>query len=302
MTLNKIYEAIKSPRLAWIETARRLNRVYHTRLYQRPYNPQGIDVFAEDWDNLLILDACRYDSFADFDSDLPGKLDYRYSRGSATREFVEANFADRSLHDVVYVSANAWYQRLRDDINASVYKFVNLETEENQDKEVGIELPKAVSESALIAAKEYPNKRLVIHYMQPHYPYIGPMGRDLISPKSGMTRSILESGCSKDKIKSIYRENLEIVLREVKSLLPNLPGKSVVTSDHGELIGDRSFPIPYAEYGHPRGTYVEPLVRVPWLTYANGERKDIVVEEPQEDVLATSSSVDDRLRDLGYRV
>lgn len=302
MIHTKINEAVQSPQLAVIETARRLNRAYYTRLYQRSYNPQGIDVFAEDWDNLLILDACRYDSFAHFNFDLPGELDYRYSRGSATREFIEANFRDQSLHDVVYVSANAWYQRLRDEINANVYKFVNLEAEENQDEEVGIELPKTVSEHALTLEQEHPNKRLVIHYMQPHYPYIGPIGRDLINPKAGMTKAILDSECSKNKVEAIYRENLEIVLDDIKSLLPQLPGKSVVTSDHGELIGDRSFPIPYTEYGHPRGTYVEGLVKVPWFTYTNGERKEIVAEDPQEDVFATSDAVDNRLRNLGYRM
>lgn len=37
-------------------------------------------VMDEDWDNLLILDACRFDMFENRNI-LPGQLDYIYSKG-----------------------------------------------------------------------------------------------------------------------------------------------------------------------------------------------------------------------------
>jgi hypothetical protein len=70
---------------------RELNRLYHTRGNRRAYNPDGVDVLAEDWDNLLILDACRYDAFA-ARADLPGRLERRRSRGSHTSEFLSGIF------------------------------------------------------------------------------------------------------------------------------------------------------------------------------------------------------------------
>ena len=82
-----------------------INRLYYTARNPDNYNANGISVFTEDWDNLVILDACRYDYFAE-QSNLNGTLTTRISRASATREWVRANFTDRQLHDVVYVSAN----------------------------------------------------------------------------------------------------------------------------------------------------------------------------------------------------
>jgi len=43
---------------------RRINTLYHSRLGSRIGNPQGIDIFGQDWDNLIILDARRYDEFS----------------------------------------------------------------------------------------------------------------------------------------------------------------------------------------------------------------------------------------------
>ena len=58
-----------------------------------------------DWDVLLILDACRFDLFSDV-IDIPGDLRRVHSLGSSTEEFLRANFANETLHDTVYVTAN----------------------------------------------------------------------------------------------------------------------------------------------------------------------------------------------------
>jgi len=36
-----------------------------------------------------------------------------------------------------------------------------------------------------------------------------------------------------------YNENLDIVLTEIEALLDELDGKSVITADHGNLVGER---------------------------------------------------------------
>ncbi|KXB01998.1 hypothetical protein AKJ44_01685 [candidate division MSBL1 archaeon SCGC-AAA261F17] len=54
-----------------------------------------------------------------------------------------------------------------------------------------------------------------------------------------------------------YENNLRAALAEVKKLAERLPGKTVVTSDHGELLGEDGL------YGHG---WRHPLLReVPWL-------------------------------------
>jgi hypothetical protein len=108
--LRKLRLAVEDPDLA----VRELYRAYHRRLYTRSRNADGIDVFEQDWDNLIVLDACRFDVFAAVADSLPGTLERRTSQAATTPEFVRANFGGRDLHDTVYVTQNTWYLKLRD--------------------------------------------------------------------------------------------------------------------------------------------------------------------------------------------
>lgn len=103
-SLSRLQRGLKSPNLLF----RELNRLYYRRLNLRTYNSAGVDILAEDWDNLLILDACRYDMFKSY-AELPGRLEHRISKGSATYEFLSGNFKERSALDTVYATANPNY-------------------------------------------------------------------------------------------------------------------------------------------------------------------------------------------------
>jgi hypothetical protein len=266
----------------------------------RQSHAESLNGFAtrpEDWDNLIILDACRYDEFARR-SELPGQTDYRISRGSTSPEFVRGNFGGKRLHDVVYVTANDWYAKTKDDIDAEIHAFDFVE----RDVMDGVtSRPETVSAAARQAMESYPNKRLIIHYMQPHWPYLGPTGEKF---KEGPLHEVIwETDATHADVMQAYRENLDIVLAEVELLLDDLPGKTVVSADHGELLGDRERPIPIKTYRHPEGVYVDSLVKVPWHVYQNGERKEIVAEQPAEgedDI--DIEAVEQHLADLGYRV
>lgn len=66
-----------------------------------------------------------------------------------------------------------------------------------------------------------------------------------------------------------YRKNIEAALKSVKNLAQHLSGKMVVTSDHGELLGENG------NYGHPLGSTNRILRDVPWLeVYSSGKRSD----------------------------
>ena len=107
----------------------------------------------------------------------------------------------------------------------------------------------------------------------------------------------------REQVLAAYRENLDLVLPHVEALLETLSGKSVVTSDHGNLVGERGFPIPIRMYGHPRGLHHEELLSVPWLESERDERRRTVAEPPVDadaDADADEGVVADRLRALGY--
>lgn len=102
-----------------------------------------------------------------------------------------------------------------------------------------------------------------------------------------------------DTLWAAYRSNLELVMEPVWRLVESLDGKTVVTSDHGNLIGERGWPVPMRLYGHPTGVRLPGLVRVPWAT-VEGERREIEGEETTDN-LADDGVVAERLEDLGYR-
>ncbi|WP_330632551.1 hypothetical protein [Halocatena halophila] len=272
-----------------------INQIYnHWRAGQR-YNPDGIDIFDEDWDTLIILDACRYDEFQ-ARSTLDGRLEHRISRGSTSPEFVRGNFSGKTLHDVVYVSANAWFAQLKDDIDAEVhsYEFVDRDAKDGITSK-----PETVTAAALDALSEYPNKRLIIHYMQPHWPYLGPTGDKF--PDARFFKGVRSEETTHEDIMQAYRENLDLVLEEVETLLDHDVGKTVVTADHGELLGDREKPIPIKAYRHPEGIHVDSLVKVPWQIFETDERRVIKSERPESfEPEVTDEQVTENLRDLGY--
>ncbi|MDQ2051398.1 hypothetical protein RBH26_13020 [Natronolimnohabitans sp. A-GB9] len=271
---------------------------------------EGVDVIAADWDNLVILDACRYDLF-EARNRLEGDLRAVRSKGSDSWEFMERNFEGRTLHDTVYVTANPHVYELSD----GTFHAVENVLESRWDEETGTVRPEAVVEEAIAAHERYPDKRLIVHFMQPHFPFLGPTGRtfdhmgiesldsderDAPNPWFGL---IYEGAVDAETVLTAYRENLDLAFPHVEELLEALSGKSVVTADHGNLIGERGFPIPMRMYGHPRGLDREEVRTVPWLEVDAVDRRKVVAEPPREateDETTDEDVVEDRLSALGY--
>jgi len=281
---------------------RELNRQYFRRFSRGPYNPDGVAVVNEEWDNLVILDACRYDDFAAL-HDLPGELHARESLGSHTVEFLEANLAGRELLDTVYVTASPQYQLK--GIDADFHAVENVWDGADWDEDAGTVRPETMADRAIAAADRYPNKRLLVHLIQPHYPFLGEttaFGGHLKEPGAIDIWGKLMKGTvetTPERVRAAYRRNLELALPAVRRLLETLGGRTVVTADHGNMFGERSFPVPIREWGHPPGLYTEQLVRVPWLVH-EGERREVIATAPSETDTAMESDPAERLQQLGY--
>ncbi|WP_123620074.1 hypothetical protein [Halorubrum sp. CSM-61] len=263
---------------------------------------------SEDWDTLVLLDACRYDTFSDV-STLNGNLQSVQSKGSWSWEFMEENFEGRDLHDTVYVTANPYAEDLSHDI------FHTIESVLSEWKDdLGTVLPADVTQAAIEASETYPNKRLIVHYMQPHQPWIGPTA-DAICERaevSGWMHNRVEGDhgrgefglvrdgvISHDEMEQAYQESLEITLDHVQQLLDTVPGRSVVTADHAELLGERIIPLTRRRYGHPMNLKCKTLRRVPWLEIPSETRRDVSPDPPVESTM-TLESREDRLTALGY--
>ena len=102
-------------------------------------------------------------------------------------------------------------------------------------------------------------------------------------------------------LRHAYEENVRYVLDYVEDLLPELHGKTVISADHGELLGERIWLIPVRGFEHEKTLFVGDLVRVPWLVVETGERKSIAAEPPMRGTDYKDERVIDRLEALGYR-
>ncbi|WP_092704600.1 alkaline phosphatase family protein [Halovenus aranensis] len=248
-------------------------------------------------------------------SQLEGTLSSRVSKGSSTVEWLRANFDGRDLRDTVYVTANPQLEENRDRWDIQLHKTINVWLDEGWDDETGTVRAETMTEAALEAAEQFPHKRLVVHYMQPHYPFVpaetdfdkkhlqqidgegdGPSSENVWNQKFKGELNI-----SRDELWAIYVDNLQYVLKYVEELLTDLSGRTVVTADHGNYVGERASPLPIQEYGHPRGLYDDPVVRVPWLVHEHGSRRNIRRSNIQSSNGVEMETVSDRLRDLGYR-
>lgn len=288
--------------------ARECNRVYHRRLYRREFNTDGLDVMAADWDTLIVLDACRYDTF-EAECDLPGRLERRESRGSHTVEFLAGNFADRDLEDTVYVTASPQLRRWWDRIDTKLHDVIDVWREDGWNDEHHTVLPETMMAYALDAHDRYPNKRLVVHFLQPHYPFID-APRELNPRRFGDTDDrpdiwgLLRRGdadVDPESVRRAYRDNLNRALPAVRELMDELDGRTVVTSDHGNMFGERAAPLPIREWGHPPGIYTDPLVSVPWHVHESGARRRITRgESADEEGPVDEDVLTDRLEQLGY--
>lgn len=238
-----------------------------------------------DWNNLLILDATRFDVFQEtYSPFLRGKLIKAETNSSCTEEWLARNWTEH--YDLTYVSGNPYVNSrgvpLRKYGGAGI---INGYIAKNHFKRI-IDVwkfgwsnklqtvpPQAMNEAVL---KMTDRTNLIVHYVQPHWPYIG---KTRFAAGNGhRLRENVEKGLySKKKLSKLtpqkhrkskaymeqnrkaYIDNLKLVLGAVSELVPHLEGKTVVSADHGEFLGEEGF------HSHPC-FFEHPLLRtVPWL-------------------------------------
>ncbi|MEA5407682.1 hypothetical protein VB773_08950 [Haloarculaceae archaeon H-GB2-1] len=256
---------------------------------------------AEDWDNLIILDACRYDTLTELHS-LQGRLRPVVSQGGTSKEFFDRNFTEDAYPNTVYVSGNSHLQRVESRFHDRLRPFKDDRDPlwpDRFDDPPDTVLPETMVEWTLDAHEEYPNKRLIAHFMQPHAPFYGDIGEQIFTRGPNWYEEVEAGNLSPRDARQAYRETLELALPHVETLVEELPGKTVVTADHGELFGENIFGLA----GHPGGDiYLSDLVTVPWLEIEGDERKEIVPGTATEGPTEMTDEMRETLRDLGYVV
>jgi len=172
-------------------------------------------------------------------------------------------------------------------------------------------------EPVLAQALEYRHAdSLVVHYQQPHTPYIGAeqeLGHadseaavpGQVAPVDKPIWDRIERGeIDDDRLRELYWSNVErvrpAVLRTIDELCEVFESV-VVTADHGEALGE------HGVYAHPRQPQHPKVREVPWVEVSGltprGERgaRQAYVPDAPGDVDRSDDDLDERLRMLGYR-
>lgn len=254
----------------------------------------GINVMDKDWDNLILLDSYRADLFRE-QSCLEGDLSIFVSQGTWSLEFIVNNFRESKFHDTVVVTANPYYQRYEKIDQNTFHSIVYCEKTE------GIESFDEVTKKAIEASEEFPNKRLIIHYMKPHAPHVGETS-DTYREKFGNVFPgmflLYRSGViSKPILKQSYTDTINTIEPKVQNLIDNINGKSVVSSDHGENLGETYFGLTQVGHGNP----TPECYNIPWLEMEYDERREITEKQPTNPTTVDEEALENSLRALGYQ-
>lgn len=264
----------------------------------------GENIFEEDWDILIILDACRPDLLREVASEYGWieNVETRDSVGTATKHWMEKTFPSirrDTLKETAYICANPFSGHL---LTSSQFGKIDEVWKWGWDNEEGTVPPRPVTDAAISVAREVEPKRLLIHYMQPHTPFLNSKESPRLSLEN-FTGSgsrplddweLVEMGeRSECAVWEGYKANLQTVLNDVELLRENVDAERLIlTSDHGNAVGERGL------YGHPGGVSIPALYEVPWcVTDATDKNTHQPSEYQREDV---AEDIESKLSALGY--
>ena len=220
----------------------------------------------EPWETLIILDACRHDKFKEVveEKNILGKLEPCLSPAQHTADWYLYYWGRKKTQDIVLISAQIvpWVSDWTNGVWQNFYRAIHTWKH-------GTDFPsiKATMDEAEKQRLVFPDKKLLIHLIPPHLPFIGPKGVAFTQSKFGSKPQMYSQYSLIQKygrqhgweeIQFYYKESIETAMSRV--LAYKWLKNAVITADHGELIGEGGF------YNH--GRYLkscEALRVVPWF-------------------------------------
>ena len=223
---------------------------------------KGRNIYDHEWDILVVLDGCRFDMY----DRIVGEGDSVLSVASTSGEWMEETFEKcdtNKVKNTAYISANPnsqWLENSRFGLLYDVW-------ENSWDDELGTIPPKPVTDHTIKAARSEDFDRIIAHYMQPHFPFIGKkkigkLGKSSFNLGDSEVRNVwhmVDRGDLDPEVAiEAYYDNLRFVYDEVKKLLQNVDGKVVITADHGNALGEWNL------WGHRAYVPFKAVREVPW--------------------------------------
>lgn len=273
------------------------------RRTKKLYNP-GRSIFDKEWDVLLVLDACRYDlmrQVAD-EYDFIESVEEFTSLGSSSNTWMEANFrGEPRTAETAYVTGNPFSEAVLDGAS---FRVLDEVWQYNWDEELGTIRPRPITDRAIDTWRNRDAERMVVHYMQPHYPFLQDpdLHQGMVVSEFGQGKNVpfwqrvRRGDVTDEEAWSAYRRNLRSILDEVEFFLDRVDADTVaISADHGNAIGE------YGIYGHPANVPIPQLRKVPWIETTAEQTVEYEPETKRNDQTdSVDEATESRLEDLGY--
>lgn len=261
---------------------------------------RGRPVYEREWDVLVVLDACRYDMYRR----LIGQSEATLSVASTSTVWMNRTFDDRYADEIqatAYISANPYAHKLDEER----FGLLDHVWKDHWDDELGTIPPEPVTDHGIASARTGEYDRIILHYMQPHFPFVaeGPgFGRlsrggfGLGDEESVNVWHMVENGDLDPRdVIDAYDANLEYVFESVEILLQNVDGTVAITADHGNALGE------WGMWGHRAYVPSLALRKVPWdIRQCTDAGTYDAKWVPSEAESHATDAVEERLQALGY--
>ena len=275
-------------------------------LHRALIDQQRTNVYEREWDILIVLDACRPDLLERVESEY-SFLDNRdsvLSVGSASLEWIEKTFVDDygdEIAGTAYVTGN-----VKSNLAFEGGELYSLDEvwKYSWDEEIGTIRPRPITDRAIHTWRDEHPKRMIVHYMQPHFPSIrqpelgSAQFRDLTGGDWKTVSIWDELRAGKQDFETVwaaYLDNLRVALDDVELLLESIDADRVVlTADHGNAVGEWGF------YDHPGYHPLPALREVPWVETNATATREYEPASYDRSVELNADQVESRLRNLGY--
>jgi len=187
------------------------------------------------WNIMVVLDGCRYDYFKEVNF-IPGTL-LKVFNGNCvdTITWYKKHFFNKKHEDIVLIHGKYFVEKA-EEYFYKCYPMWDYDTMLNIDQQI-----KYVE----YCLKEIEDKRVLIHFLQPHLPFCNPEGRKFLEEEiktslKGKPEDYTKvtNYCRKygwERLKELYKKEIRYILSKIyySNINPD-----VITSDHGVRLGE----------------------------------------------------------------
>jgi hypothetical protein len=206
------------------------------------------------------------------------------------------------MENTIYVCGNP---HSRNHLDEGDFSFLDEVWEYAWDDQSGTVHPRPITDRAIQAGRERDDEKLIIHYMQPHVPFIANdnspglnkdnFGGDHWKAASDDWALLQQGERTLEEVWEDYQQNLRLVLDDLEILINNIDSDSlVISSDHGNAIGECGMT------GHPTNVPHPALSTVPWIELETKDSGNHSPSDYRRQEEATTEEVEQRLNSLGY--